>query len=108
MIMNIFMVLWYLFQAVVGTIVVVVISYAVWSWVIADWWQYRKARKEILTYVKTYKSRCTQVNRFVVTVPELQNIFREYDTSVIERVWQDLVKLHIISQDPMDNEWCIR
>lgn len=79
--------------------------YLLWG---KEWLDYREARAEITEFVKGYKHRCNGSNRFVVTVQALQDSFREYDTVTVERVWRDLVKNHIIQQDPMDNEWCIR
>jgi hypothetical protein len=70
--------------------------------------RYRKAKKLIFDYVKSYKRLCTGNNRFVVTVPVLQDVFREFNTDVIEKVWRDLVIEKIIQEDPMDGEWCIR
>ena len=69
---------------------------------------YRKVRSEIFEYVKGHKRLCTGNNRFVVTVTTLQDVFREYDTEVIEKVWIELVEEHLVQLDPQDNEWCIR
>jgi hypothetical protein len=69
---------------------------------------YNKVRKEIFEYVKAYKRRCTGANRFEVTVPILQDAFREYETEVINKVWLELVRERVIEQDPQDNAWCIR
>jgi hypothetical protein len=78
------------------------------------WWYYsrigrhREARKEIFAYVKAYKRRCTGNNRFVVTVPVLQDAFREYETETINKVWLELIRERIIEPDPQDGEWVIR
>lgn len=72
------------------------------------WWHKRQAKKKIFEFVKSYKRLCTGNNRFVVTPPVLQDAFRKYNIDVIEYVWGELIKEHIIQQDPMDNEWCIR
>jgi hypothetical protein len=75
---------------------------------IKGWLDYRKAKMEIFSYVKTYKRRCTGNNRFLVTVESLQDSFREYDTDIINKVWLDLVNERIIERDPQDEEWCVR
>jgi hypothetical protein len=80
----------------------------VYVFVLKDRLDYKKAKAEIFPFVQSYKKKCTGVNRFVVTVPELQNIFREYETNIINRVWLDLIREHVIEQDPMDNEWVVR
>ena len=91
-----------------GSVVLLVLVWMIWYLAYGkDWLDYRKARTEITEFVKGYKHRCNGSNRFVVTVPSLQDSFREYDTVIIERVWRELIKNHIIEQDPMDNEWCI-
>lgn len=79
--------------------------YLVW---LESWLDYRRARKEVIPWVQSYKARCRGNNRFVVTVPDLQDAFREYGTDTLEKVWKDLVNQKIIQQDPMDNEWCVR
>jgi hypothetical protein len=70
--------------------------------------EYNEAREEIFSYVKAYKRKCTGANRFEVTIPTLQDAFREYDTDLINRIWLELVGERIIEQDPQDNTWCIR
>lgn len=70
--------------------------------------EYKEARQEIFAYVKAYKNRCTGVNRFEVTVPYLQDAFREYDTVLINKIWLELIRERVIEQDPQDNAWCIR
>ena len=76
------------------------------------WYQkvrhYQKAKCEIFKYVKSYKIRCAGANRFVVTVSDLQDAFREYDTITIEKVHEELIQHNLISRDPMDQEWCVR
>lgn len=91
----------------VSTIVVVVV--VGYFWLLADWLEYRKAKKEIFEYAKQYKDRCTGgANRFVVTVEILQSVFIEYDISTIHKVWLELVNERIVEQDPLDKTWCIR
>lgn len=68
---------------------------------------YRKAKDEIFTYVKSFKHRCKGESRFVVTVETLQDAFREYETPLIEKVWLELVKEKVIVQHPLDNEWSL-
>jgi Tfp pilus assembly protein PilE len=70
--------------------------------------EYKEAREQIFEFVKSYKRKCTGANRFVVTVPTLQDSFREYDTELINKVWLELAAEHVIEQDPQDNSWCIR
>lgn len=95
-------------KAVLGTMVVAFIWWVVYIY----WWQdraaYKQARQEIFMFVDLYKVRCRGNNRFVVTVATLQDSFREYDTKIIERVWQELVDERKIVTDPQDNEWCVR
>jgi len=69
---------------------------------------YKHVERDIKDWVISYRKRCTDNNRFIVTVETLQNSFREYDTSQIEYAWASLVKERIIEQDPVDQEWCIR
>jgi hypothetical protein len=80
----------------------------IWFMYLGDYLRYRYAKNIIISYVQCYKRRCTGNNRFVVTVSELQNIFREFETHIIEKVWQDLINKHLIHQDAMDGEWCIK
>lgn len=75
---------------------------------VSDRLTYRAAKKDIFRFVEGYKSRCVGNNRFLVTVEDLQNSFREYDTRMIQRVWVELISSKVIQQDPMDNEWCVR
>lgn len=72
------------------------------------WLDYRKAKRDIIPFVESYKKRCTEVNRFVVTVESLQDSFREYNTETIKKVWLDLIEMKLIERDPTDGEWCIR
>lgn len=99
--------------------VMIVIKMVLWIWVIVlfggvAWWIWfknsdlKQARTEIFAYVESYKRKCTGNNRFVVTVPTLQDAFREYDTKTINKVWLELIKERVIVQDPEDHEWCIR
>jgi hypothetical protein len=64
--------------------------------------------KEAESYVISYAWRCVGNNRFVVTPETLQNAFREYDMNEIRKVWVRLVDNHVIEQDPLDGEWCVR
>jgi hypothetical protein len=73
-----------------------------------DWFEYKKAKKEIFNFVKSYKRRCTGNNRFVVTVESLQDSFHSYNTKVITNVWIDLVNDRVIEQDAQDQEWCVK
>ena len=102
-----------------GSMFILIGKAILWLWLLVGigvvvWWvwfrkmAYVKAKAEIFSFVKSYKMRCTESNRFVVTVPELQNIFREYETEIIVGVWLELVKEHVIEQDLRDGEWCIR
>lgn len=86
---------------------VVLAMFVVW-YVVFRVSDYKRARTEIFAYVESYKRKCTGNNRFVVTVPSLQDAFREYDTPTINKVWLELVKERVIEQDPQDHEWCIR
>lgn len=97
-------VLWWI---VVGFIAFMMVG-IVWMVWIDRWLTYRRAKREITPWVQSYKARCRGNNRFVVTVPDLQDAFREYDTDTLKKVWNHLVNEKIIQQDPMDNEWCIR
>lgn len=74
-------------------------------------WQFNKyeiARSNVFEYVKSYKRRCTGNNRFVVTVVELQDAFREYETPLLEKIHLELINNRIIEKDPMDGEWVVR
>lgn len=88
--------------------IVFILAGIVWVVWIDKWLTYRRAKSEVIPWVQSYKVRCRGNNRFVVTVTELQNAFREYDTETLKKVWNALVEEKIIQQDPMDNEWCIR
>ena len=95
-------------RVVIGAIVFAIVWYFVVVYGLQDWLAYRRAKKEIFVFVELYKYRCTGNNRFIVTVATLQDSFREYDTKIIERVWQDLVDTRKIVSDPQDSEWCVR
>jgi hypothetical protein len=69
---------------------------------------FNRKMKDVREHILGYKRRCTKENRFVVTKETLQDVFREYDSETIDRMWLQLVNERIIEQDPMDNEWCIR
>lgn len=86
-------------------LVVVVIWYAYFGQYITD---YRKAKRDIVPFVESYKRRCTGDNRFVVRVEDLQDSFREYNVEIIKKVWLDLIEMKLIEKDPVDGEWCIR
>lgn len=92
---------------ILAIFMICVVGY-IYIYVIRDWLDHRKARREIFVFVKSYKRRCTGANRFVVTVESLQDVFRRYNTSVITNVWLELVSEHVIEQDEQDNVWCIR
>ena len=70
--------------------------------------EYKEAKEEIFRYVKKYKRRCTGNNVFPVTVENLQDAFREYDTVMIEKVHNDLITEHIIQWDVSYQEWCVK
>lgn len=89
-------------------VAVIVAVFVVYMYFIKDWVDYRRAKIEIVSYIKMYKRRCTGNNRFIVTIETLQNAFREYDTLVIEKVWLELVHEKLIEQDIQDNTWCVR
>ena len=95
-------------RAVLATLVFSLLYYAIVVYLLQDWMAYRRAKKEIFAFVDSYKRKCTGNNRFVVTVSTLQDSFREYDTKVIEKVWQELVDNRKIVTDPQDQEWCVR
>ena len=77
-------------------------------WVgLRDWLTHRKAKREIMLYIQSYRAKLTGENRFVVTVETLQAAFIEYETAVIQDVWIDLVQDKIIEQDPRDGEWSL-
>jgi hypothetical protein len=95
-------------KAALATLVCGIVYYVVVVYVLQDWLAYRKAKGEIFAFVESYKKRCTGNNRFVVTVESLQDSFREYDTKIIEKVWQQLVDARKIVVDPQDQEWCVR
>jgi len=97
---------WYAW-VIMGVFIVIVLGYT-YIYIVKDWFAYRKARKEIFVFVKSYKRRCTGANRFVVTVEVLQDSFREYDNSIILNVWLELMNERVIEIDPQDQEWCIR
>lgn len=95
-------------KAVLLTLVLSLMYYVVVVYLLQDWFAYRKAKGEIFVFVESYKKKCTGNNRFVVTVGTLQDSFREYDTKIIEKVWQKLADERKIVIDSQDNEWCIR
>lgn len=70
--------------------------------------KYQKVKDDIFNYVKSYKNRCTGHNKFVISVEILQDIFREYDTETIERVFRDLINEKVLSQNEFDKDWCIQ
>jgi hypothetical protein len=80
----------------------------VYTHIVKDWLDYRRAKRDIFTFVKSYKHRCNGANRFIVTVESLQDSFRIYNTTVITNVWLELIAEHVIEQDPQDHVWCIR
>lgn len=84
------------------------IVFVIYVYYVKDWIDYRRAKVEIVSYVKSYKHKCTGNNRFVVTVETLQDSFREYETNIITKVWLDLVHERLIEQDIQDSVWCIR
>lgn len=87
---------------------VVVIGVYLYVFIFKDVLEYKKAKVEIFAFVESYKKRCTDNNRFVVTVETLQDSFREYETKIIKKVWGELIDERLIVQDPLDQEWCIR
>ena len=95
-------------KAVLLTLVLSLVYYVVVVYLLQDWFAYRKAKGEIFVFVESYKKKCTGNIRFVVTVGTLQDSFREYDTKIIEKVWQKLADERKIVIDSQDNEWCIR
>lgn len=92
---------------IMGTFVVIVVAYT-YIYVVKDWLAYRRAKRDIFAFVESYKRKCTGNNRFVVTVESLQDSFREYNTSVVTKVWLDLIEKRIIETDPQDQVWCVR
>ena len=95
-----------IFAIVVG-IVFGIIGLGIW-WYRRKIIRYQKAKEEIFNYVRSYKGRCSGANRFLVTISDLQDAFREYDTPLIEKVFQELIKNRVIERDPMDQEWCVK
>lgn len=69
---------------------------------------FNRHMSDVREYMLGYRRRCRGNNRFVVTKETLQDVFREYDSNMIDKMWLKLVEERIIQQDPMDNEWCIR
>ena len=105
------MILAYLGKVILATLLVVLTVVGIaffYNMTLKDWIDYRRAKKEITAFVKSYKQKCTGNNRFVVTVETLQDSFREYNTSIILKVWLELVSEHVIVTDPEDQVWCIR
>ena len=92
---------------VIGVFIVIVLGYT-YIYLVKDWFERRKAKKEIFEFVKSYKRRCTGANRFEVTIESLQDSFRMYDTTVITNVWLDLINERVIEQDQTDGLWCVR
>jgi len=97
---------WYVWT-LIGIVIVWALGY-IYIHIIKPWLEYRRAKKEIVSFVISYKRRCTGNNRFIVTVESLQDSFRTYNVSVITEVWLDLVHERVIEMDPQDQEWCIR
>ncbi len=71
-------------------------------------WQFYKAKKLIIPWLKNYREVCNGQNRFLVSVELLQDRFREFDTVTIEQVFDELITQGIVVRDPYDGEWCIR
>lgn len=97
---------WYIWIVLIVIGIMIVVYTYVYG--IKDWLEYRQARKEIFTFVKSYKRRCTGSNRFVVTQETLQNSFRTYNSTIILNVWMDLVNERVIELDAQDSEWVIK
>jgi hypothetical protein len=92
---------------IIGVLGVGMLGY-VYIYIIIDWLDYRRAKRDIFAFVDSYKRKCTGNNRFVVTVESLQDSFREYNTGVITHVWLDLIQEHKIETDVQDHVWCVR
>lgn len=108
MTVTLLMVIVFIGKVVLATLFVTLVGGLLYIYLLKDYLDYRQAKKEIFVFVKSYKHRCTKQNRFLVTIEYLQDSFREYDTSVIEKVWLDLVNERMIEQDEYDKEWCIK
>ena len=94
--------------SVIFLLIGVVVCVLGYIYVVKNKMEYSKAREEIFIYVKSYKRRVTGSNRFEVSVEALQDVFREYETEIINKVWLELIKERVIEQDPNDNVWCVR
>jgi hypothetical protein len=102
---------WDTYKVIIAILFVILVSSVLgylYVYVFFDKLEYRRAKKEVFAFVKSYKSRCTGNNRFEVTVASLQDSFREYDTNIINKVWLELIRERVIEQDPQDQVWCIR
>lgn len=101
-------IMWYVIFSTVMILALFIGSILWYVYVHKDENDYEKAKDDIFVYVKAYKKKCRGNNRFVVTVETLQDVFREYDTKTINRVWLDLIQDKIIEIDPYDGVWCVR
>lgn len=91
-----------------GGVFLVVVSLIGYIYYVKGALEYKKAKEEIVPWVRSYKWKCTGANRYIVTVETLQNSFLEYETTIIERVWLDLIHERLIELDPHDGVWCIK
>ena len=93
---------------IMGAVWLLVLVLLVYGHRLQDWIEYRRAHREIFAYMKKYSNRCGKANRFIVTIEVLQEIFNEYDTVTLTKIWEELVDKKIVMRDPADDEWCIR
>lgn len=88
--------------------IVIGILIGLWIYVFSFYWNLRKAKKLIERLIIDYKFRCNGSNRFLVSIPILQDMFVQFDTDVIESVFYYLIEKGIIVRDELDGEWCIK
>lgn len=73
-----------------------------------DKFRYIKAKKEIFPFVVEYKYKCNGSNRFLINITILKELFPKYSSSVLERVFFDLIREGYVVKDQLDGEWCIK
>lgn len=69
----------------------------------------RKMHEEARLIIEDYRTRCSDLGRFIINEQLLTEMFKdEFSKHIIHEVWRRLVAEKAIDKDPYDNEWCIR
>ena len=85
-----------------------VLTVAVSGYVTYRAFKRKTLHEEVLLWVASYRSRLTGENRFLLNENVLMSAFHEYPKEDVMNVWVKLTKDHVVTKDPLDNEWCIR